>query len=163
MKQLFILLLACIFAASCNNQPTAGKAIPETTKAVEPSDTTTRPTSLPGYEIFKNFPDTIDGCSGVFALSEKAFKAQQFIFISNLEGLGMLQVDGKIVYLHLSKRTEGTEGTYTDEYAGEGFTLKIKITKVGLTGDELNSNEGTLEIRSGNEKKAVTIFGETGC
>ncbi len=163
MSKLLIGFLLCNLLVACNETNTQknqyNDSIAANKQAAEEVPWEAFP--IPGY--FENIPDTIDGCSGVFATSEAAFNQKQFIFISNLQGLGMIKLNGEIVYLQMKSRTEGPGDAYKEEYEGNGLTIIIDITKVGVTGDELNSNEGSFTLRRGNETKVMQLFGETGC
>jgi hypothetical protein len=117
----------------------------------------------PQFEVFKSFPDTIVACSGVFSENASELKKQNFLFISNMEGLGIIHQNGKTVYLKRTSRKENKDQTYEEIYAAGEIVVTLKVVKFGLTADELTSNTGTLTIMRGKQSTTMKTFGETGC
>jgi hypothetical protein len=135
---LFLLLLfpACLFAQS-------------------------QPDSSIKLDTFKGLPKEIDGCGETFSYKDTPLKEEKYIWITNLQGLGMIRVGGKLVHLHrVSETTSGKN--HKEVYKGGGYVIVVKTKEVKQI-DEETFETGTLEISFGGKVATFVIHGSGGC
>jgi len=123
-----------------------------------------QPTVAPvRLDYFVTTPHVIDGCEGDYTYDTTALKAKKYIFITNLQGLGLIRVAGKTISLHRVSQSQPAKNMNKEIYKGSGFTIII-ITKEGRpSGDEGNYESGSLELKYGSEDTIYKIHGSGGC
>lgn len=114
-------------------------------------------------EYITKIPHEIDGCSELISYDSIPLSTK-YIFLSNLSDLGIIKLDGKIIYLKkdtiMSKML--SEIKYIDVYNGEGYKVILKTEELDSV-DEFFEVKGTLEIEKNDKRLNVKIKGERGC
>ena len=112
-------------------------------------------------DIFKGLPKEIDGCGETFSYKDTPLKEEKYVWITNLQGLGMIKVGGKVIHLH--RVSESASGkNHKEAYKGEGYVIVVKTKEVKQI-DEETFETGTLEISYGGKAATFIIHGSGGC
>lgn len=112
---------------------------------------------------FVTTPAVIDGCEGDYTYDTTALQAKKYIFITNVQDLGLIRVNGKTISLHRVSHSQPADKMYKEIYKGSGYTIII-ITREGHpSGDEGNFESGSLELKYGTEDIIYKIHGSSGC
>ena len=130
----------------------------DTTRNSALSDTTFKL----GY--FASLPDTLDGCSESYCYDKAASLDKNFIFVGNLQDLGLIKIDGKVIYLKKdtidSKQINQTK--FREVYKGQGWKIILILTTIRQI-DEVSTDQGTMEIIYHSYKQIIKIKGNSGC
>ena len=121
--------------------------------------------TIPSVKLsyFVTTPPVIDGCEGDYTYDTTALKTKKYIFITNLQGLGLIRVNGKTISLQRVSQSQPAKNMSREIYKGSGYTLII-VTKEGRpSGDEGNFETGSLELKYGSEDILYKIHGSAGC
>jgi len=117
---------------------------------------------------FKGFPPGISGCSCYFSQSDKDFRGERFIFVTDLDSTAFVSVDGKLIRLKLLRSTrepnvlDGSE--HTDTFSNGVYTVTAEISPSENTGDEVWWNTGKLTLYFKDvEIETLPFLGECGC
>jgi hypothetical protein len=113
-------------------------------------------------ETFKSLPKEIDGCSETCSYMDIPLKDQKYVWITNLQGLGMIKVNGQVVRLHRVSRADSGKN-HKEVYKGSGYVIVAKMKEIRETGDEESYMTGTLEISYGDKVATFVIHGSAGC
>jgi hypothetical protein len=168
MKQLFLFFILILLFA-CNNSEEKPAAAQNSQSAIEqkPVDGTITDKVLAhmamNLQVFTRLPDTLTGCTGLYIYDSLPLSSRQYLFITNLDGLGIMQVHGKLVYLDRQSRRDLPDGGYEEVFSKEGYTVTLRTKETGKTGDELTIYSGTLEMEKSGVKKMIKVHGEVGC
>ena len=114
-------------------------------------------------QVFTKLPDTLTGCTGLYIYDSLPASSRQYLFITNLDGLGIMQVHGKLVYLDRQSREDLPDGGYEEIFSKDGYSVTLRTKETGKTGDELSVYSGMLEIEKNGVKRMIKIHGEVGC
>jgi hypothetical protein len=115
-------------------------------------------------DYFPSLPKATDGCSGTYTYDSVPLKKERYIFVDNLQDLAFLYVIGKEIALKKIKSLVFPCGKKVrTEYQGSAYTVILIVREVKQTGDEVNSLEGTLEVKYGQASLSFKIHGEAGC
>jgi len=121
-----------------------------------------QPTPSIALDTFKGLPKEIDGCAETCSYKDTPLKEEKYIWITNLQELGMIKVSGKVIHLHrVSHAASGKN--YKDVYKGGGYVIVSRMKEVKETGDEESYMTGTLEISYGGKVATFIIHGTAGC
>jgi|GEM_PF-2072180 len=127
-----------------------------------------KPSASARLKTFRGFPPGIHGCSCYFSTTEKNFRDEKYIFVSNLDSLAYVSINGKMTRLKLASTTRepGTmdERDYQETYTDGIYTVVISLSFKGNVGDEVWWNTGNIRLFfKGEELDNVTFLGECGC
>jgi hypothetical protein len=114
-------------------------------------------------DAFKNIPTEIDGCMGAYTYSTTPIANDRYIFVTDLQELGIIKINGKYIRLKKVSHMAITSVSSKDTYTGSGYTVVLLIKGSKRTGDELSENVGTLDISKGADKITIKVHGESGC
>ncbi len=144
----------------------AANALPSTAQI----DTSDAPiAALAGVTAFKlekiaGIPDFIQGCTDGSAQSAHDLEAEQYIFVSDGQFLGMLNLNGVRVYLRADLHREGKE-THDVWYKGHGFEVHIVLAHQQThEASDSFTYDGTLEVlKDGKSIIKTKIWGGGAC
>lgn len=111
-------------------------------------------------QTINKLPDTIDGCSGLFASSLANIKTKNYLFLSNLQGLGIIKRENKLLYL---KKDFKSSTDKIERYTGHGIKVILYNKKSQQTGEEVWRQESILEIIYATRIQRIKVVGECGC
>lgn len=114
-------------------------------------------------DAFKNIPAEIDGCMGAYTYSTTPLANDKFIFITDLQELGIIRINGRNIRLKKVNHMAITSVSSKDTYTGSGYTVVLLIKGSKRTGDETSEDIGTVEVSKGAEKITIKVHGESGC
>ncbi len=114
-------------------------------------------------DYFTSIPGVIDGCNGIYTNDSISLKKKKYVFISNIQDLGIIRVNGNAISLKLISTTETKKNIFKTIYKGEGYTAILIVKDVKQIGDEGSYEMGTLEIIYGHSSVKFKIHGEAGC
>lgn len=121
-----------------------------------------QPTSSIALDTFKSLPKEIDGCAETCSFKDTPLKDKKYVWITNMQGLGIIKVGGKVIRLH--KVSEAVIGkNHKEVYKGGGYVIKVSTKEIKQTGDEESYEAGTLEISYGGKAATFVIHGTAGC
>jgi len=87
-----------------------------------------------------------------------------FIFIGDLQELGMIKVNGQIIIL--KKDTLNSKGiddrSFHELFKGGGYTIILDV-ETKPVGDEGSSASGSMEIRYKDKRRIIKVKGGGGC
>ena len=116
---------------------------------------------------FKGFPPGVEGCSCYFSSTDKDFRTDNYIFVSDLDSTAWISVNGKQVRLKLINSTKPAdiiEQDYQDTYSDGLYTLMITVHYKEHTGDEVWLNTGIMKLFFKEvEVDTRQFIGECGC
>jgi hypothetical protein len=117
---------------------------------------------------FKGFPAGIEGCSCYFSMSEKDFRNDEYIFISDFDSTAYISVNGKPLTLRLIETTRlastPDERGYRETYSNGTYSLIIKVAHKENIADEVWWNTGeVILLFKGTQTYASSFIGECGC
>lgn len=115
-------------------------------------------------DYFQSIPDTIDGCSELYTYDTTDYKTRRYIFVSNVSEFGIIQIDGKLIYLKVipdeSKETSNDE--FVSVFANDNYKVVLKTKKL-TSSDEVSFNKGELRITRKKTDVVFKVHGESGC
>lgn len=114
-------------------------------------------------DAFKNIPTEIDGCMGAYTYSTTPLANDKYIFVTDLQELGIIKVNGRNIRLKKVNHMAITAVSSKDTYVGSGYTVVLPIKGSKRTGDEVSEDFGTLEVSKGADKITIKFHGESGC
>jgi hypothetical protein len=129
---------------------------PKGTKVTMTADTT----SLI-LEFLTPLPDTIEGCSGLYAMDPSFLKEGMYLFATNVSQFGIIRLNGRDIYLQLVRQKGTPEGELLFR-GGGGYEVRIKTQRTKQV-DEVGTYEGTLQILYKGKQRTYKIWGELGC
>jgi len=122
-----------------------------------------QPTPSIVLDTFKSLPKDIDGCAETCAYKDTPLKAEKYVWITNMQELGMIKVGGKVIRLHKVSETASGKN-HKEVYKGEGYIVVTKMKEVVVKESEETSYiVGTLEITYGGKVTTFVIHGTAGC
>jgi hypothetical protein len=114
-------------------------------------------------DFFKSIPKVIDGCSGIYTYDTTRLKKERYIFISNVQDLGLIKVNGKTISLKMVSNKQLSKVSWKYVFKGSGYIITLTTQQVKQTGEEVSLESGTLEVINGANKLTTKIHGESGC
>lgn len=114
-------------------------------------------------EYFTSIPKVIDGCSSTYTYDTTSIKKAHYIFISNIQDLGLIRVNGKTISLKMTSNKQTSKTTWKQVFKGSGYTITLTTREVKQTGEEVTLEAGSLEIVYGVIKTIYKVHGESGC
>lgn len=114
-------------------------------------------------DAFKNIPSEIDGCMGAYTYSTTPLANDRYIFVTDLQELGIIKINGRNIRLKKVNHMAITAVSSKDTYTGSGYTVILLIKGSKRTGDEVSEDIGTLEVSKGADKITIKVHGESGC
>jgi hypothetical protein len=112
--------------------------------------------------FFNKLPPEIDGCGGFYTYDTTSLKKEKYLFVTDLQKLAFMMVDGKKISLKLAGHSLIQKKIYKVTYSGSGYTVILTTTSVRES-DEVWLEKGTVEITKGEQKIIIKIHGESGC
>jgi hypothetical protein len=116
---------------------------------------------------FTGIPRNIDGCTCYFSASEKKFKNEEYLFVSNLDSSAYVSINGKAIELKLVSTTRSwaiEDKDYVETYSDGMYTVTIHVYYKGNAGDESWWNSGDIKVYfKGMEIDKSSFIGECGC
>ena len=159
---LAIWLLSCT-SVSEGGHPSAAR--PDTAisasvvKVNESANAAAAPLSL---EPFTELPQSIKGCSAVYANDMDALASRSYVFVTDLKEKAYIRIAGRFIPLKLDNKLD--DGSLIKEiYKGAGYTVHVVTHKVKKTGDEVWLYTGQVLILKNGEQESAPIVGEVGC
>ncbi|PUZ24246.1 hypothetical protein GA0116948_107166 [Chitinophaga costaii] len=148
------------------NDSVAANALPST-RQIDTSDAPIA--ALAGATALKldkmvGIPDFIQGCTDGSAESEADLDKEQFIFVSDGQFVGMLQVNGVRVFLRADLSHDSKEGQDV-WYKGHGFVVHLTIAHQQThAATDTFTYDGTLEVmKDGKSISKKKIWGGGAC
>ncbi|HWJ29328.1 MAG TPA: hypothetical protein VNS32_22500 [Flavisolibacter sp.] len=114
-------------------------------------------------EYFTSIPKVIDGCSSTYTYDTTSLKKSQYIFISNIQDLGLIKVNGKTISLKMISNKQTSKATWKQVFKGSGYTITLTTKEIKQTGEEVTLEAGSLEVEYGTAKTIYKVHGESGC
>ncbi len=107
------------------------------------------------------------GCGCSFSLAGAPFNAKQLVCMSDFDSLAVIAVHGRQILLHRI-RTDRPANTFPGDqlrevYSNGNYTLEIRTSSSGRTGDEVEAYKGLLILRAGGKEVKLNVVGECGC
>ena len=123
----------------------------------------TQPGSSIVLDAFKSLPKEFDGCEELCSYKDTPLKEKKYVWVTNMQGLGMIKVGGKVI--RLNRTSEKVSGkTHREVYKGGGYTIVVTTKPIKENEAEESSYEaGSLEISYGSKTATFVIHGITGC
>ena len=110
----------------------------------------------------EGIPDFIEGCTDGSAASEKELDNEKYVFGSDGQHLGMLQVKGTRIYLRADMSQQ--KGDKEVFYTGHGYKVHITLDHQQTHEDtDSFTYDGTLEVEHAGKKIKMKIWGGGAC
>lgn len=125
-------------------------------------------TSAPHLKLMQGLPPKVNGCNCYFAPTEKEFKKEQYLFVSDLDSNAYVSINGQVTNLKLTSttRNDGTpqEHDYQQTYTDGVYMVVVNVNYKEHTEDEVWWNTGDIKLFfKGVEMETVSFLGECGC
>jgi hypothetical protein len=114
-------------------------------------------------DFFKSIPKVIDGFSCIYTYDTTSLKKERYVFISNIQDLGLIKVNGKTISLKMVSNKQVSKVSWKYVFKGSGYTITLTTKQVKQTVEEVSLESGTLEVINGVNKLIIKIHGESGC
>jgi hypothetical protein len=115
----------------------------------------------------KGLPPGLKGCTCYFSSSEKKFKQEEYLFVSDLDSSAYVSINGKPIKLKLvsTTRTQALDDRdYVETYSDGLYKVVIHVYVKETTGDETWWNNGDIKVYFREVEMDKSIFmGECGC
>src|SRR6476659_3449111 len=85
-------------------------------------------------EYFTSIPKVIDGCSGTYTYDTTSLKRGKFIFISNIQNLGLIKINGKTISLKMISHQQTSKHIWKQVFRGNGYTITLTTKEIKQTG-----------------------------
>jgi hypothetical protein len=117
---------------------------------------------------FQGFPPGIEGCSCYFGASEKDFMKEKYLFVSDMDSVAHISINGQMKSLKLSSTSADQnalrESNYQEVFSDQYYKLILDVRYKGETGEEVWQSEGDMILFFKDTPVDSTYFiGECGC
>lgn len=169
---------------ACNNAPIRSSQLTTSSPSSQQPEVNTRQDTAPGtavyyvdtadhkeeeqastiqLELLDGIPEQIDGCARLYTYDSIPLQAQQYLFVSNLQELAFVKINGRQIMLERLEQEQLSGGAYRYTYEGGGYKVILHIKAAKQTGEEVFYDTGTLEVWQEEKKVSVEVHGESGC
>ena len=114
--------------------------------------------------IFHGIPRAIEDsyCVGLFIYDSLPLPSKNYVFVTNIEKVALIKIDGKNLRLALIQKTDLPKKSFKRVFKGSGYQA-VLLTKDISKKDEQGIESGSLEITHEKEKIILKVHGEVSC
>lgn len=114
-------------------------------------------------DFFKSIPNEIDGCSGLYTYDTTSLKDQQYIFVTNLQDLAFIRINGKTISLKEMSREQLSPTSWRKVYDSDEYSVILVTKESKRVVDYVYLYTGILEITNDSGYIKIQVHGECGC
>ncbi len=116
-------------------------------------------------DTFSTFPPEIAGCSCYFSSDTAQFNQYQYIYVSDLDKISFMKINGAMVMFTKSLFQKIDENTVKTLAENPELGISIEVIEEYQGGDEeISVKRGTITLTNKNGTSVVvSFFGECGC
>lgn len=168
MKTATAILLSLLVFTNCASNDQATENIPKAsstkTKAAKKEKANSANATAFKLDFFTSIPGDIDGCGEFFTYDTCTVDDQHYIFLSDLDDMAIIRINGKDVQLKKSKTQSKVINDHisVDVYNGGGYKVTLRKKEEKMV-DELYEYTGTLKVTGRKIKVTYKVHGEGGC
>src|SRR5688500_6995525 len=158
-----LMVLMVLFAACSGNNSDNEKSSLNSLYSNTANNTSTINSNEILVQSFMQVPSIINNCSALFVLDTTVNASQEYVFVTNLKGVGFIKLNYRLMELKLIKQTNVDKFTVNELYVNDEVEVDLKIKQLEEDNNSEWNYNGVLIIKRGDKREAIPIAGKLGC
>ena len=124
------MVLVVLFAACSGNNSDNEKSSLNSLDSNTANNTSAINTNEILVQGFMQVPSIINNCSALFVLDTTVNASHEYVFVTNLRGVGFIKLNNRLMELKLIKQTNVDKFTVNELYVNDEVEVDLKIKQL---------------------------------